>query len=789
MKNRIDPRHTLWAIALLSTACGNEPPADPAASRPETPAPNEAPRATVATTSEPPAGRAHLDLLALAHLADVHHDGLYIPFGDRARWKYTHGRWAPVTPGGEWGRDTTVDREPATPLGTSGRIFFHLDRATALTIRVRARSLGANKLIAYIGERTLGEGTVSQTAGYRDIDFAVPAEAVSAGENVLLLRGDATAPFRGFTASAAIASVRIVPGTPRTGFVAPSLITRSTADGVERPALTLPLGTRVEHFVEVPAGARLDVRATSEGGRGSLSIDVATEEATDTTLTAAVSALEGGPIRAPAAARREVRSLASLEGKIVRLAIEAHDAPVRIDELRITFAPTQARLTRATAKNVIVVLIDTLRADRLRVNRPSSRVNTPAYDAFAAAGANFPNAQSPENWTKPSVASVLTSTYPATHGAKYDASSLAAEALLVSEVLDRAGFSTASFIANGHVSRDFGFDQGWDHYTNYIRESRATRAETVFGEAATWIEAHRSERFFAYVHTIDPHVPYDPPNEFLQMYDSAPYDGVVQNRRTPELLADAKTTPPRVVFTDRDAARLDALYDAEISYHDVHFGRFLARLDALGLADDTLVIVTADHGEEMRDHGSWGHGHSVFQELLNVPLTMRWEGVIPTGAVLRQTTSTVHVSPTVLEAVGIAAPPEFEGESLLGLVRGQPSVGPAVAFSDFQENRRVIRAGRFKLIVRGNLRSILFDLQTDPREQTDLATSARPIAARYLRVLLGQFLGAPDRGRWLFGDERRRVVPTATRARMTPELCNDLAALGYVLTECEPGAL
>lgn len=782
--------HVCVTLLALCAACGD------ASTESQTREPSPGARATptragdpAAEAPEPTAGRPHLDLLALAHLADVHREGLYIPFGERARWKYTHGRWAPVTQGGEWGRDTMVDRELATPLGASGKVFFHLDRSEAVTIRVRARSLGATKVTAFLGETSLGERPIAAGAVYRELDFTVPAAATRASENVLTLRGDTTADFRGFRASIAIASIRVVPGAPSAGFVAPrDLVTAVEANGVERPVLTLAPGTTIDHYVAVPEGARLEARTSSEGGRGTLTVEVETEAATDATLGRGATPL-GEPIAAPATPRRTVRPLDAHAGKIVRLRLAAQGAPVRVEELRVTFAPREAsaRPRHATAKNVVIVLIDTLRGDRLRMNRASSRVQTPALDAFAAAGANFRSAQAPENWTKPSVASVLTSTYPSTHGAKYDPSMLAPEALMVSEILKRAGFTTGSFIANGFVSDRFGFSQGWDHYTNYIRESRSTRAEAVFGEAADWIEAHKDQRFFAYVHTIDPHVPYDPPDEFLRMYDAEPYTGVVENRRTPTLLEDAKRSPPRVTLGPRDVARIEALYDAEISYHDRHFGRFLERLAALGLADDTIVFVTSDHGEEMNDHGSWGHGHSVFQELLNVPLAVRWPGVVPNGAVHTETVSTIDVVPTALEALGVEAPPELEGHSLLPVLRGEPPIGPAVAFSDFQENRRVIRAGRYKLIVRGNLRSILFDLETDPGERAELDPRTRPIATRYLRILLGQFLGAPDKGRYLFGDERRRVVPQAARAAMTPELCAQLASLGYIISTADCG--
>ena len=132
-----------------------------------------------------------------------------------------------------------------------------------------------------------------------------------------------------------------------------------------------------------------------------------------------------------------------------------------------------------------------------------------------------------------------------THGTKEDASSLPDAALMVSEVYKEAGFATATFLANGYVSDRFGFDQGWDHYTNYIREQRNTNASNVFGEAEAWIEKNKDGRFFVYIQTIDPHVPYDPPDRFLKMYDPKPYNGQVKNRRTHLMLDEAKKNPKK----------------------------------------------------------------------------------------------------------------------------------------------------------------------------------------------------------------------------------------------------
>jgi arylsulfatase A-like enzyme len=162
---------------------------------------------------------------------------------------------------------------------------------------------------------------------------------------------------------------------------------------------------------------------------------------------------------------------------------------------------------------VVVLVVDTLRADKLRPFNPATRVKTPSVDRFASEGVVFELAQSPENWTKPAVASILTGLHPQTHQQKTGDAALPGSAVLLSEHLKDNGFATGSFIANGYVSDRFGFDQGWDDYSNYIREGGSTEAKDVFDAAGNWIEAHQEQRFFAYIQTIDPHVPYDPPGE------------------------------------------------------------------------------------------------------------------------------------------------------------------------------------------------------------------------------------------------------------------------------------
>jgi arylsulfatase A-like enzyme len=373
------------------------------------------------------------------------------------------------------------------------------------------------------------------------------------------------------------------------------------------------------------------------------------------------------------------------------------------------------------------------------------------------------------------VASVLTGLHPTSHGAKESESRLSDDALLLSEHLSANGFATGSFIANGYVSDRFGFDQGWDHYTNFIRENENTDASNVFQEAGDWIEANKDRRFFAYVQTIDPHVPYDPPSEYRRMYDSNEgYAGQVTPRGTPELLEEAKRGA--VTFSDSDRARLLALHDGEISQHDFEMGRFIDRLKSMGVFENTIFVITSDHGEEFDEHGSWGHGHSVYQELIHVPLLVHGPGV-PASRVT-ETVSTLDIPATVLSSVGLPNLPASEGRDILGFTRGEVPPGPTVAFSDFLNDRRVIRAGRWKMVLRG-INATLFDLQTDPTEQTELDRHDHAVAMRYLRIMIGQFLGASDRRNWQDATQAEGVRLESSGAEMDDTIRSQLRALGY----------
>ncbi len=716
---------------------------------------------------------AHVNLQNIVHLADFDRGGLFLDFGTPARFKYTVGHWKTG-----WGTDGKAGDVTYTNVASSsGRFYVSLPGNEAVVFRFKLKPVGTGTLQLYVNNAAQPTAKLDKGAEFAEYDVSVPASALRPGENNVLMRFGGVKKVGDEEVAAAIDWIRVLPAAAAASAppVAPAygeLVKDVSVGGQKRKAIVVPAPSTLSYYVEVPKDAKLSLRAGAADAKGKPSALIRVTP-------------EGGKPRelwkgalGPTWQEAQI-ALDGLSEQVVRLDfVTSGDGSAAFSSPTIVAAQPSTAKTDQQAKNVVVLLIDTLRADRLRAYDKKSRVKTPVLDKFAAEGVVFEESQSPENWTKPSVASVLTGLYPMTHGTKQSESKLSDSALMVSEVFKKAGFATGTFLANGYVSDKFGFKQGWDYYTNYIREGKPTTAERVFKDAGEWVEKNKDKRFFLYVQTIDPHVPYSPPEEFLKPYFSEPYTGIVKPRLTPDQLEKAKRVPPKVTFSDTDRAYLEALYDGEISYHDHYLGLFIERLKKLGLYDQTVFVVTSDHGEEFNDHGSYGHGHSVYQELLHVPFIVRWPGVVKPQR-LPATVSTVDISPTVLAAAGVPVPEVMEGVDRIPQLLGALPPEPSVAFSDFLDDRRVIRAGRWKLILRG-LIPTFFDLKNDPGEKVELDLKAHPIALRYCRIMLGQFLGAQDRGEWMSATQKGKSVELRSDAAEMDEATKaGLKALGY----------
>ena len=264
----------------------------------------------------------------------------------------------------------------------------------------------------------------------------------------------------------------------------------------------------------------------------------------------------------------------------------------------------------ATLPNILIYLIDTLRRDRLGVygfERPVS----PQIDAFAANATVYEDAVGQSTWTKPAVASMFTGVWPPVHGATGWKHKLPESLETLPEALQAVGYRTGAVVTNPNIVSDYGFARGFDDFRRILKRPSPQVNEVVF----EWLESGGEDRpFFLYVHTMDPHAPYRPPEPWLSRF--AP--------RTSEM----PTWTPRWRWPLEALPFLLDLYDAEIAFNDDSFGALLRRLEDLGAYDDTLIVVVSDHGEEFKEYGKWRHGANLFPATLHVPLIVKFPGQV-----------------------------------------------------------------------------------------------------------------------------------------------------------------
>jgi len=734
-------------------------------------------RPDVAAEGTPWDGTARaLDLMDSLHLADMRHHGEFVDFGTAARFKYTLGGWMT-------GFDNDVNMNGLAytwATRSPSRLYFSLAEAKPLTFELRVKKAGVDWFSIYLNDAPLTKLTM-KSGDFEVLRATSTIEQAKVGENLLkLVYGEHDHKVAGTLAAFAVDYLRIIPEGEGSAdpFEAPQL------GGLRRPhkiddkeieSLLLPSPMTLSYYVDVPAASSLCVSAVCIPPAGAqkpapvalkVRLTPADTMATTEVANASIGAGEW---------QDQMWSLAPAAGRLARLDLEItgeKGSRIALGAPAIRIAPPRIRIASRTPKNAIILLIDTQRADKLTAFGKTN-VKSPAMDKFASESTLFERCQSSSNWTKPACASVLTGLYPDSHKARGHSSRLAPSIRMAGEMFQAAGYSTGAFIANGYLAAEFGFNRGWTHYTNFIRENKPTVAEKVYAEVTAFIkaQAQAGKPFFTYVQTIDPHVPYDPPAEDLKLYDAEPYTGPVAPRSTGALLEGFKQK--RVVLEPRDRRHLEALYDGEVTYHDRHFGRFLDELVRNRLLDDTVFIVCADHGEEFFEHESVGHGHTLFQELLHVPLVVRAPGVVPAGKRIKEDVGLCDVLPTLLAAVGQPPAAGIEGRNLLPMANGAAADPLGASFSSFwseADERNLqwcVRKGDWKLKMRGPVNTSVHNLVEDPAELND-SDERYPIALRALRILLSQFIAAPDKAAWASGE-------IAAQAAVRPEAAEDKA--------------
>ena len=340
-------------------------------------------------------------------------------------------------------------------------------------------------------------------------------------------------------------------------------------------------------------------------------------------------------------------------------------------------------------QTILLVMVDALRSDHVS-SYGYSRPTTPNLDALVAAqGARFARAVTTAPWTCPSVAAMLTGRTPSSLGVSWLTlkNSIPEQANTLAEYLQQAGYLTAGFVSTYCNKSRLGFSQGFDYYYDTLTDrptSDKARAVDINAHAIEWLQnswlpqAGNGQPLFLFLYYFDPHVWYDPLPPYDTLYDSD-YSGWL----TPAVYRDSQdAVAGKITLSERDLRHLIALYDGEITYWDTYFGQMITFLEEKHLLDNALMLVTADHGESLGEHGKWTHGSSLYEEVLRVPLLMRYSGVIPAGVVVESPAQNFDLTPTILDWAGVALPQDLQALSLRSAALGETSAPQRQLFSE-----------------------------------------------------------------------------------------------------------
>lgn len=423
---------------------------------------------------------------------------------------------------------------------------------------------------------------------------------------------------------------------------------------------------------------------------------------------------------------------------------------------------------RRDRPNIILITLDTTRADHLGCygyKRPTS----PNLDKLAGESVLYTKAIAPSSWTLPSHASLFTGKFTSSHGARYDpegplrllnaikgpeawriyrARGLAQDEVTLAQILKETGYTTGAVAGGPWLKRVFGLDKGFEYYDDaQISTLNGRLARQVTTSAANWVDKSRKKEFFLFLNYFDPHTPYGPPEGFAWAF----------------LPKGAKLGIRKL-----SAKEKIALYDAEILYMDHYIGKLLQRLKDLNLYENTWIIVTADHGELLGEHGKFGHGHYLFQEELHIPLFLKYPGTEVSPARKDGQLQLTDVFAMILKRLGIEIPN--------GLQAGAPPQIGHPLLAETYPLEMISRDGHWRALFEGELKFIwnskgnhlLFNLGNDPRERVNLTARKPQLAARMLAGLDQYLAKLPGPG------------PAAPAQELDEETKKALESLGYV---------
>jgi len=436
--------------------------------------------------------------------------------------------------------------------------------------------------------------------------------------------------------------------------------------------------------------------------------------------------------------------------------------------------------------NVILISVDTLRADHLGCYG-YERNTSPNIDALASDSVTFLNTYSSSPWTLPSHVSMLTSLHGVNHQVSYEDESMDPSIITLADVLRVNQFYCAALTGGGFVHAKYGFSKGFNSYSDEGGILRQDSAEHLFHATSRWLEREKDKSFFLFLHTFQPHNPYACPYPYKTMFieEEAKWSHI-------DLLSYLGGKPG--IFkelTEKERQNIEGLYDAEIRYTDEEFvAPLIKKLKHMGLYDKTMIIFTSDHGEEFYEHQGWGHGHSLYDESLKVPLIIKFPGSRFNGRRISNFVSLVDIFPTILDELGVSMRDlDIDGKSLFPVIIGKQKED-RIFLADVASNildshipqKISMNRGEEKLILNkkfkkedlefflsqppGLIPVEIYNLSLDPGEKKNIAGVRSELANQIIHDI-----------NQIFKEAKKR---STGKLKMSEELKKQLEALGYI---------
>jgi arylsulfatase A-like enzyme len=490
----------------------------------------------------------------------------------------------------------------------------------------------------------------------------------------------------------------------------------------------------------------------------------------------------------------------------------------------------QKKKAQGTLKthNILLVTLDTVRADHLSCYG-YQRLTTPNLDRFSREGVVFKNVVSPSSWTLPSHASMFTGMYPTRHGADHKADSLpdakgteskesgwkqimfhnftrlSDEHQTLAEIFSDRGYRTAGIIGGVFCSSIFGLAQGFDYYDDEIPFFNIhfflvyelvdhffslndffsqygylgkRIAADLNNSAFTWLEKNHDQPFFLFINYMDAHTPYLPPPPYDGYFSKMPKNSILHNNPPPDSsFVTAQTSLINSVIsgshqlTPEEKELTVSLYDGGILYLDHYLGLLFEKLKKLKIYDDTLIIITSDHGEAFGEHNQMEHGHTLYEEVLRVPLIIKYPSAYPVHGEVEKRTSLVDLMPTILSLLRYPIPSGIDGEIMDKSdhqVIAELFLGVSKKDHKGTSDLRALYEGKEKYIWASQGSGELYNLEKDPQEETNLITKF-PQKAQSMDMALKQWLASVKLSR----TEKANV-------KITKPMEEKLKALGYL---------